>query len=335
MTNHEHQRCDDCIQAHAAWATTGTFPYQKKQDITVTKRDTLDKKQLTDEQPQNHILQTNATLATFLTPPVSSRLSSRLFIHDSLYNPNYGYFSKNAQIFHIKNDNGFDFAATKDSLDFLNKVGELYEHFEREGDLDETVRQVWHTPTELFKPHYGFALANYIVSNHLASDSVHLPLKVFEVGAGNGMLAKNILDFILERHPDLYKRTEYTIIEISSKLAGKQGERLGLGDAVFAMIGSGTAKTRHQAKIVNQSIFDWDTLVLDPCFVVAMEVIDNFSHDVVRYTQDTATPVQGIVLVDEDGDYQEAFEPLSDPLIKKYLELRQSWTTKNPVVAHH
>ncbi|KAJ3075947.1 hypothetical protein HDU99_001444 [Rhizoclosmatium hyalinum] len=216
----------------------------------------------------------------------------------------------------------------------MNHVADLYEDFEKEGELDETMRQVWHTPTELFKPHYGNALANYIIKQHNTSETPAKPLKIYEIGAGNGTLARNILDFIQSRHPDLYARTEYTIIEISSKLAEGQTRRLQSGNEVVAKLGTG--KRAHNVKIVNQSIFEYEGVVRDPCFVIAMEVIDNFSHDVIRYTTDTGTPVQGIVLVDEDGDYQEAFEPVSDPLIQRYLTLRDSWSKgKRPVVLAH
>ncbi|KAI9330952.1 S-adenosyl-L-methionine-dependent methyltransferase [Obelidium mucronatum] len=291
-----------------------------------------------------HTVYSQASLAALQSPPTSARLSSRSFIHDALYNPNYGYFQKNALIFNVKEETGFAFNSIKDNLEFMNKIAHLYSDFEKRGELDETVRQVWHTPTELFKPHYGFALANYIVKEHDHSQ----PLKIFEIGAGNGTLARNILDFLADRFPEVYAQTEYTIIEISSKLAGAQEKRIsganrGKGDQVVVNLGN-QGRRQHKAKIINQSIFDWGNVVEDPCFVVAMEVIkhpnhkkDNFSHDVVRYTQDpSGTPVQGIVLVDQDGDYQEAFEPLTDPIIKRYLDLRKSWRNgkRPPVLAH-
>jgi hypothetical protein len=38
---------------------------------------------------------------------------------------------------------------------------------------------------------------------------------------------------------------------------------------------------------------------------------------------ETKEPLQGVVLVDGDGDFQEAFEPLSDPLLHRYLSKRE------------
>ncbi|KAJ3070158.1 hypothetical protein HDU98_006818 [Podochytrium sp. JEL0797] len=255
-------------------------------------------------------------------------MSTRTFIHDALYNPHYGYFSRNATIFSLPNDRGIDVSKLKDNLAFMNTVAEEYQRMEESGVNDESVRQVWHTPTELFKPHYGNALANYILKTHGPTNPN--PLKIYEIGAGNGTLAKNMLDFIQQRFPNVYARTEYTIVEISSKLAGKQRKRMLVGDQLEV------EWQGHPVTIVNQSIFDWNQRVEEPCFVVAMEVIDNFSHDLIRYQQHDGTPVQGVVLVDHDGDYQEAFEPLSDPLIQRYLSLRDKWTGgKRSEVLHH
>lgn len=75
---------------------------------------------------------------------------TRDFIDDSLYNPNYGYFSKQAVIF--SPDTDFDFTELRDHLQFLNILGQMYKDIENDVDeVDEVARQVWHTPTELFK----------------------------------------------------------------------------------------------------------------------------------------------------------------------------------------
>ncbi|KAJ3195513.1 hypothetical protein HDU83_003815 [Entophlyctis luteolus] len=247
-------------------------------------------------------------------------MSTRTFIHDSLYNPHYGYFSRNARIFQVPDEAGIPFQTLRDDYDFMNHLAKLYAEFEKPGELDETVRQVWHTPTELFKPHYGNAIAAYIMKNHGSDNPV--PLKIYEVGGGNGTLCKNILDFIRQHHPNVYARTEYTIIEISAKLATAQRLR----------------RSNHNVNVVNKSIFEWDSEVPDDCFVIAMEVIDNFSHDLVRYTQAEGTPVQGVVMIDQDGDYEEMYEPLSDPLIERYLKLRADWSgreiTRPKFLAH-
>jgi SAM-dependent MidA family methyltransferase len=84
------------------------------------------------------------------------------------------------------------------------------------------------------------------------------------MGAGNGTLMMNILDYIQQNEPAVYQRTQYNIIEISGQLAERQSLRQDTRDL----------KDRHKCvKIVNQSIFDWKTHVPDQCFFLGMEVI--------------------------------------------------------------
>ena len=89
-------------------------------------------------------------VAMLKTPPTRTRMLSRDFIDDCLYNPNYGYFSKQAVIFSPEMD--FDFTELRDHLQFMDLLARMYKDIEGEIDeVDEVARQVWHTPTELFK----------------------------------------------------------------------------------------------------------------------------------------------------------------------------------------
>jgi hypothetical protein len=51
---------------------------------------------------------------------------------------------------------------------------------------------------------------------------------------------------------------------------------------------------------------------------------DNFAHDVVRYDNISGIPYQGLVstLPDSEGSFEEVYEPVTDPLIKSFLETR-------------
>ncbi|KDQ18879.1 hypothetical protein BOTBODRAFT_478061 [Botryobasidium botryosum FD-172 SS1] len=128
------------------------------------------------------------------------------------------------------------------------------------------------------------------------------------MGAGNGTLAKNILDYLSVEYPQVYERTQYKIVEISPKLAELQRARLASHSCV---------------RIVNKSIFDWDVREPAPCFFLALEVIDNFAHDVVRYDSVTLEPYQGITAIDSAGEFHELYEPVTDPLILRFLDYRR------------
>ncbi|KAJ2764693.1 hypothetical protein IWQ56_004393, partial [Coemansia nantahalensis] len=97
----------------------------------------------------------------FKKPPRNVTMLARDFIGDSLYNPAYGYFSKQALIFSPKD--GYEFARFRDSAAFLEAMGRQYEEIERElDDVRSIPRQLWHTPTEILKPWYGFSIARHI-----------------------------------------------------------------------------------------------------------------------------------------------------------------------------
>src|SRR5436305_9308917 len=131
------------------------------------------------------------------------------FIADSLYNPNYGYFSKQARIF--SPNQAFDFQSMKNSLAYDRNLAKAIDEFETslQSDKDPTTsRQVFHTPTELFKPFYGQAIAQYLLHQYRIHYYEHSDLFIYEIGGGNGTLMLNILDYIREHDPQVYDCTQ-------------------------------------------------------------------------------------------------------------------------------
>ncbi|GAA5949057.1 hypothetical protein JCM3765_003997 [Sporobolomyces pararoseus] len=287
----------------------------------------------------------------------------RDFIDDSLYNPNYGYFSTKVDIFDpdtVTNTNdiarqnrkmnverqrdidrdraeGFQFESFATTAKFEEEVARRYMKFEGLEQGSGTVgkgpgRQVWHTPTELFKPWYGRALARYLLATYKLNLYPYSDLIIYEIGAGNGTLMADILDFLAVEAPEVYARTKYRIIEISDRLVGKQKgsvaggrSRKEQGGISEGEMGREKARRRghgDRVEVIGKSIFEWDRVVHEPCFFIAMEVLDNFAHDVIRYTTDTHEPVQCTISIDSSGDYNELYSPIDDPLISRYLDLR-------------
>ncbi|KAF5014984.1 hypothetical protein F66182_13841, partial [Fusarium sp. NRRL 66182] len=252
-----------------------------------------------DQQLRTFPLVTAKDLRNRRERPRQVKMLTREFIDDSLYNPHYGYFSKHATIFHPGEP--FDFSRIEDGPHFHRLLGERYTEFEDE--LDKTnpdiARQLWHTPTELFRPYYGEAIARYLVTNYRLSLYPYHDLIIYEMGAGNGTLMLNILDFIRDSDPEVYARTKFKIIEISSSLAKVQKENL------RASLSAG-GHTGH-VQIINKSIFDWNEYIHSPCFFLALEVFDNFSHVAIRYDYETEMPQQGGVVIDSDGEFCEYY----------------------------
>lgn len=201
---------------------------------------------------------------------------------DSLYNPQYGYFPQHAVIF--SPGKPFDFFSLRSEHAFHAFLGERYTEFEDKLDEETSneTRQLWHTPTELFRPYYGEAIARYLVMNYQLSHHPYHDLIIYELGAGNGTLMLNILDYIQDFHPDVYERTKFNIIEISSALATLQTAQL-------ARTASSRGHSDH-VEIINRSIFNWDSRVTAPCYFLSLEVFDNFAHDCIRYDPITEQP---------------------------------------------
>lgn len=239
-------------------------------------------------------------------------------LSDSLYNPSYGYFSKQAVIFNPGNP--FPFASLSSENEFQTLLDDRYREFEdeldaQEGQANET-RQLWHTPTELFRPHYAEAMARYLVANYKLSLYPFQDLIIYELGAGNGTFMHNVLDYIRDVEPDVYARTRYKIVEISAQLAGIQQNRL--------IIDAENQGHAGKVEIINQSIFHWQRVEPAPCFVVCNEVIDNFGHDAVRYDLKSEEAAQSTVLVDTDGEFYEFWDRRLDPLVARYLRVRDA-----------
>ncbi len=235
---------------------------------------------------------------------------------DSLYNPNYGYFSKQVVIF--SPGEPFEFNSMKNELEFFDQLSQRYTDFEDKLDMQEPnpTRQLWHTPTELFRPYYGEAIARCIVGKYKLSDYPHQDLVIYEMGAGNGTLMLNILDHIRDAYPEVYIRTKFKVIEISSHLASLQAAQL--------VMSANSREHKNHVEIINKSIFDWKTFVPEPCWFLALEVFDNFGHDSIRYDHDTEQPLQGSVLIDNEGDFYEFYTADIDPIASDYLRVRSA-----------
>ena len=120
------------------------------------------------------------------------------------------------------------------------------------------------------------------------------------------------LKYIKDNHPEVFPKTKYRIIEISAQLAARQTERA-----------KKMGVLKH-VEIIQSDFFKWESGgSTDPCYVVALEVLDNFAHDMVRYDLKTLEPLQALVVIDAEGDFQLLYEPLHDPLLTRCFEYRR------------
>ncbi|CCH45429.1 hypothetical protein BN7_5011 [Wickerhamomyces ciferrii] len=240
-------------------------------------------------------LVTHKKLAKRTERPKKVKMLASDFIDDSLYNPNYGYFPKQAEIFQATEP--FNYNELQDTDEFVINWQKQYAKYD---DSSKKELQLWHTPVELFQPHYGEAIARFLLVNYKLNLYPYHDLIIYEIGGGNGTLMTNILDYIRQMQPEVYKKTRYKIIDISKNLSEKQKKQ---------SVKHGFRKHDSKVEIINKSIFDWKEFVPEPCFIVGLEVLDNLAHDMIKYDINTGKPYQGYVVIDEEGDYHQMFSP--------------------------
>lgn len=273
----------------------------------------------------------------------------RNFIHDSLYNPTYGYFNKYVNILSTpsgaKGRTMIEFSGFRDQDAYYKYIKGLYEDYnfktttesatetesksENKNRLknftDISSRQLWHTPSELFKPYYGRAIINYILSKSHIIQQQQQPLVIYEIGPGNGTLADNILSHLKAEHPQIYTQTEYNLIEISPLLRERQRDNL--------------KSHRSRVKHSHSSILDIDPNFKEErnCWVLGMEVLDNLAHDLIKYDNSDGRLLQGHVNSDPTARFGTVpgklwleFGEAEDPLILQYMGVADALGWKSP-----
>jgi SAM-dependent MidA family methyltransferase len=73
----------------------------------------------------------------------------------------------------------------------------------------------WVTPCELFKPYYGYTIANFMLNQMEDMRLKKNQLRVLEMGPGTGTFADSMLDFFKNYNLDIYREIEYIFVEIS------------------------------------------------------------------------------------------------------------------------
>lgn len=206
----------------------------------------------------------------------------------------------------------------KNSLTYDRAVAAEIDEFESSIQSDNNpaaARQVFHTPTELFKPYYGHAIARQLLHQYRSHYHPHTNLCIYEIGGGNGTLMLNILDYIYDNDREVYDHMQYRLVEISRQLARRQRETI--ENSVH-----GQSHLQH-IEIIQRDILTWSLPEPSPCYVLGMEVVDNLPHDVIRYDPQTGQPLQGVVVIDENGEFEETYTPSMDEVPRRYLELRE------------
>lgn len=146
-------------------------------------------------------------------------------------------------------------------------------------------------------------------------------LIIYEIGPGNGILARDVLDHLKKTYPNVYETCEYHLVEISKSLAKVQSQTL----------------SGHLGKYtIHNTNFNHLNRVNHPCTLIALEVLDNQAADLVRFHPQNGELLNGIIKeknVEYADRFELAFERCKDSLIistskiinEYYVHSNQDW----------
>lgn len=265
----------------------------------------------------------NALAGSSSRSNVEREVSPRLLrhhLHDMLYAPRTGYFTKDTTVpVGTMKRGAITFTALTGMDDYFEELNRRY----------ASLGAQWLTPGEIFAPHYAHAVARYVLDTHAAGDGHHAhgegdgeiqreeqALRVYEIGGGTGTFANGFLDYCKQHAPEVYKTMVYTSIDISSTLSDAQ--RANVRDA-------GHGPEVHKTVVGDAAnVKSWGSQSDEACFVIALEVLDNLPHDRVwRPRRGDGEWMQTEIVKDDSGALVQRETALTDALIKRTLQAIQ------------
>lgn len=219
----------------------------------------------------------------------------RNFIAEALYHPQRGYFVARSSAVGVL-QKPLSFESMLDRSEYEAAVAAAYASSARS----------WYTPSELFQPFYSVALARHIL--RARQDHREEPLVVYELGGGRGTNARCFLDTVQRLSPEVYATLRYTNVEISAPLAEEQR--------------AATVEHRAVQRVLHAdatAASTWGPRDDAPCFIIALELLDNLPHDRVVFADGVWHETW--VTQTHDGLWHEFLRPIEDPLVSRCLDI--------------
>jgi Putative S-adenosyl-L-methionine-dependent methyltransferase len=232
--------------------------------------------------------------AQFATQRFSTSVLLRDFIQEALYSKQSGYFVAGGSVVG-KLPKPLQFRTLLDRSEYNTAISSAY----------SSAKGAWYTPSELFQPLYSIGLVRHILRRHASAE----PLVVFELGGGTGTNSACFLDALKRIAPAVYANTRYINVEISATLAEAQRATTVAHPRVHNVMHADAAAASTWAPLVSAS----------PCYVIALELLDNLPHDRVCLSDDGTWSETRVYFA--QGKWQEQLQPVADPLIKRCLDI--------------
>ena len=193
------------------------------------------------------------------------------------------YFSASSSVVVGSLDAPIQFRELRGEADYRSRLSAFY--------ADSSDGTAWLTPSEIFGDAYAAAIAKSLVARNGDAST----LDIVEVGAGNGTFGAALVRYVLENHPHL--QVSYATYEPSAYLRERQSEALHGLDA----------QVRVSSSLLPAE-GDGDV------HVVALEVLDNLPHDLVRRDD------EGVLEAHVSDAGKVEYARLADPAIRFCLD---------------
>ncbi len=126
---------------------------------------------------------------------------------------------------------------------------------------------------------------------------------ILEIGGGRGFLCQDILNWLKQHDPELYRCLDYTIMELSPSFRQEQQDRLA-GEAA-----------QGKVRWVPTDLLRLGRLSLEGC-ILSNELVDAFPVHRIRCE---GGELQEILVYEEEGRFIERLGGLSDPALGRYF----------------
>lgn len=229
----------------------------------------------------------------------------RSYVEHSLYSRAAGYFAAKHVVGGLRKP--LQFTSLKNEADYRHAI-------HRSWDAG-TEGSAWPTPSELFTPHYGEAIARSIVARHrrLYPDE---PLQMVEIGAGRGTFTCDVLRYLEREEPSLYAGCRYLVVEISANLAAEQRARIAQMAGIDVAIAEGadaaavsSSSSSPRVEVIHKDAMEWAEAIgpgalKGPWWFTMLEVLDNLGHDQLRVTAapDGGTRCEELFVTEHDAE---------------------------------
>lgn len=193
-----------------------------------------------------------------------SKVSLADYIHESTFDPSKGYYSR---LWTGSTNN------LSHSVHVLRKEGHKcskeFDPFLHGIPIPQKALNIYEKQRSLFSE----SISNYLVLQYKLRYFPVFDLKIYDFHSGTGIIALDILDYLYKNHLEVYGRTTYNIVLHNSWQASWFKSML---------TSERYAKHGDHIDIYVSDPLTWNHTDTNPCFVLALQVISSFGHDLFR-----------------------------------------------------